>query len=124
MIHGLPKLLDIPGTQTSFTNMGLPPDLAVIIGLLEFIGGLVILLGLLTRIAAILLAIEMIGAILMVKLSKGFIDGYELDLLYLAIMISLMISGPGSISIERNILKRELFPKVSKYSSNEKMENK
>ena len=124
MMHGLPKLIDVPGTGNSFTNMGVPPYLAIIIGLLEFIGGLVILLGFLTRIAAGLLAIEMIGAILQVKISKGFIGGYELDLLYLAIMISLMISGPGSISIERNILKMELFPKVSKYSSNEKMENK
>lgn len=120
MLHGLPKLLDIPGTQNSFTNMGLPPELAVIIGLLEFIGGLAILLGILTRIAAGLLAIDMIGAILLVKLSKGFIGGYELDLLYLAIMISLMISGPGSLSIEKSILKREIFPKAPKYSINEK----
>ena len=122
MLHGFPKLLDIPSTQTSFTNMGLPPELAVIIGLLEFIGGLAILLGIFTRIAAGLLAIEMIGAILQVKLSKGFIGGYELDLLYLAIMISLMISGPGSFSIEKNILKREIFPKAPKYSINEKEE--
>ena len=113
MIHGFPKLLDIAGTGNSFTNMGLPPELAVVIGLLEFIGGLAILLGILTRIAAGLLAIDMIGAILQVKLSKGFIGGYELDLLYLAIMISLMITGPGSLSIERSILKREIFPKVS-----------
>jgi putative oxidoreductase len=120
MMHGLPKLLDIPGTQNSFTNMGLPPDLAIIIGLLEFIGGLAILLGILTRIAAGLLAIDMIGAILSVKLSKGFIGGYELDLLYLAIMISLMITGPGSFSIEKNILKREIYPKAPKYSINEK----
>lgn len=82
------------------------------------------MLGILTRIAAGLLAIQMIGAILQVKLSKGFIGGYELDLLYLAIMISLILTGPGSISIERNILKREIFPKVSKYSINEKKENK
>lgn len=120
MMHGLPKLLDIPGTQNSFTNMGLPPELAIIIGLLEFIGGLAILLGILTRIAAGLLAIDMIGAILLVKLSKGFIGGYELDLLYLAIMISLMITGPGSFSIEKNILKREIYPKAPKYSINEK----
>ena len=120
MIHGLPKLLDIPGTQNSFTNMGLPPELAIIIGLLEFIGGLAILLGILTRIAAGLLAIDMIGAILLVKLSKGFIGGYELDLLYLAIMISLMITGPGSFSIEKNIIKREIYPKAPKYSINEK----
>ena len=123
MIHGLPKLLDIPGTQSSFTNMGLPPELAVIIGLLEFIGGLAILLGIFTRIAAILLALNMIGAILLVKLSKGFIDGFELDLLYLAIMISLILTGPGSLSIEKNILKREMFPKAPKYSIKEK-ENK
>ena len=124
MMHGLPKLFDIPGTQTSFINMGVTTDLAIIIGLLEFIGGLVILLGLLTRIAAGLLSIEMIGAILHVKLSKGFIGGYELDLLYLAIMISLVLSGPGSISVERNIIKREIFPKAPKYSTNEKTENR
>ncbi|HEU4483812.1 MAG TPA: DoxX family protein [Nitrososphaeraceae archaeon] len=120
MMHGLPKLLDISNTQNSFTNMGLPPELAIVIGLLEFIGGLAILLGVLTRIAAGLLAINMIGAILLVKLSKGFIDGYELDLLYLAIMISLMLTGPGNVSIEKNVLKRELFPKAPKYSINEK----
>lgn len=120
MMHGLPKLLDIPGTQNSFVNMGLPPELAIIIGLLEFIGGLAILLGIFTRIAAGLLAIDMIGAILLVKLSKGFIGGYELDLLYLAIMISLMLTGPGNFSIEKNVLKREIFPKASKDSINEK----
>jgi putative oxidoreductase len=123
MMHGLPKLLDISNTQNSFTNMGLPPELAIIIGLLEFLGGLAILLGIFTRIAAGLLVINMIGAILQVKLAKGFIGGFELDLLYLAIMISLMISGPGNISIEKNVLKREFFPKAPKYSINEK-ENK
>ena len=120
MIHGIPKLLDIPGTQNSFANMGLPPELAIIIGLLEFIGGLAILLGILTRIAAGLLAINMIGAILQVKLSKGFIGGFELDLLYFVIMISLILTGPGSISIEKNILKLEMFPKAPKYSINKK----
>jgi len=119
MMHGLPKLLDISNTQNSFTNMGLPPELAIIIGLLEFIGGLAILLGVFTRIAAGLLAINMIGAILQVKLAKGFIGGYELDLLYLAIMISLMLTGPGNLSIEKNVLKREFFPKSPKYSINE-----
>ena len=113
IMHGLPKLLDIPGTQNSFINMGLPPELAIIIGLLETIGGLAILLGILTRIAAGLLAINMIGAIIQVKISKGFIGGYELDLLYLAIMISLMITGPGNFSIEKNIIKREILPSKS-----------
>ena len=97
--------------------MGVPPDLAILIGLLEFIGGLAILLGFLTRIAAGLLAIEMIGSILLMKISNGFIGGFELDLLYLAIMISLLITGPGFLSIEKNLLKREMFPKSPKYST-------
>src|ERR671912_3051980 len=120
MIHGLPKLLDITNTQNSFTNMGLPPELAVIIGLLEFIGGLAILLGIFTRIAAGLLALNMIGAILLVKLSKGFIGGFELDLLYLAIMISLILTGPGSISIEKNILKTRNLSKITKILNKQK----
>ena len=113
MAHGLPKLIDITNSQNSFVNMGLPPELAIVIGLLEFIGGLAILLGVLTRISAILLTIDMIGAIFTVKLSKGFIGGFELDLLYLAIMISLILTGPGSLSIEKNLLRREVFPKKS-----------
>lgn len=111
--HGLPKLVDIGNSQNSFINMGLPPEMAIVIGLLEFIGGLAILLGVLTRISAILLTIDMIGAIFTVKLSKGFIGGFELDLLYLAIMISLILMGPGSLSIEKNLLRREVFPKKS-----------
>ena len=117
MIHGLPKILEIGKTQGSFMNMGLPQDLAILIGLLEFIGGLAILLGVFTRIAAGLFAIQMIGAIILVKLSKGFIDGFELDLLYLAIMVNLLITGPGFLSIEKNLLKREMFPKSPKYST-------
>jgi putative oxidoreductase len=75
MIHGLPKILDIGKTQGSFMNMGLPQDLAILIGLLEFIGGLAILLGIFTRIAAGLLAIQMIGAILLVKYRRDLLMG-------------------------------------------------
>ena len=94
-----------------FNSLGLPPELAVIIGLLEVIGVLALLLGIVTRIAAILLVIDMIGAIFVVKISKGFIDGFELDLLYLSIMLSLIFTGPGILSIGKNLLKREIFPK-------------
>jgi uncharacterized membrane protein YphA (DoxX/SURF4 family) len=67
--------------------MGLTPELAIIVSLLEIIGGLVILFGVFPRIAVILLAINMIGAILL-KLSMAFTNGYELGLLYLTIMIT------------------------------------
>ena len=56
----------------------------------------------------------MIGSTLHVKLSKGFIGGYELDLLIMAICISLFITGPGRISIEYEVIKREIFPRGKK----------
>ena len=111
IVHGLPKLLDIAGTEGFFANVGLPAELALPIALLEVIGGIALLVGVLTRIAAGLFIIEMIGTTLYVKLSKGFVDGYELDLLLLAISISLLLTGPGRVSIERDLLKRELIPK-------------
>jgi putative oxidoreductase len=54
-------------------------------------------------------------ATLIVKSGNGFLGdgGYEVDLLLMSIAISLLLSGPGRISIERDILKREIFPKAS-----------
>ena len=109
--HGTPKLVNIPGTQHFFSSLGFPPEMAVIIALLEVIGGFAVLFGVLTRIAAILFIIEMIGATLAVKLSKGFVGGYDFDLLIMAVSISLLLTGPGQPSMEWNLLKREIFPK-------------
>ena len=58
-----------------------------------------------------LFVIEMIAATLIVKLSEGFVGGYELELLLVAIGISLLLTGPGRISIEWDVLKREMFPR-------------
>ena len=108
--HGAPKLVNMPGTQHFFSHaLGFPPEMAVIIALLEVIGGFALLFGILTRVSAILFIIEMIGATLSVKLSKGFVGGYEFDLLIIAVSISLLLTGPGQPSIEWNLLKREVF---------------
>lgn len=109
--HGLPKFFDVSGGYGFFESVNLPPELFLPIALLEVGGGLAILLGILTRIASALLIIEMLGAILMVKLPKGFIGGYEFELLLISICVSLVILGPGKISIENYILKREIFPR-------------
>ena len=113
IMHGLPKLEGVDKTQGFFGSLGLPPELALPIGLLEVIGGFALILGIATRIASVLFIIEMTGAILAAKITKGFVGGYELDLLLLAIAVSLLISGPGRVSIERDILKREIFPKTN-----------
>jgi putative oxidoreductase len=110
--HGLPKLSNVTGTEHFFANsIGLPASMALPIGLLEVVGGIALLVGILTRIASILFILEMIGATITAKLSKGFVGGYEFDLLLMAIAISLLLTGPGRVSVEWNVLKRELFPK-------------
>lgn len=112
--HGIPKLSDPAMTQGFFGNIGLPPELAILIGLLEVIGGFALLVGIVTRIASILFIIEMIGATTIAKLSEGFVGGFELELLLISVAISLLLTGPGKISIEYNVLKREVFPKGKK----------
>ena len=109
--HGLPKFFGVSQGYGFFQSVNLPAELFVPIALLEVIGGLAILIGILTRIASALLIIEMLGAILSVKLSKGFVGGYEFELLLISICLSLVIMGPGRISIENSILRREIFPK-------------
>lgn len=53
----------------------------------------------------------MTGAIVTAKLSKGLVGGYEFELLLISICLTLVILGPGKISIENYLLKMEIFPK-------------
>jgi putative oxidoreductase len=124
IVHGLPKFEDVAGTQGFFGSVGIPPELAVPIGLLEVIGGIFLLVGVVTRIAAALFIIEMISVTLIVKLSKGFVGGYELELLLVAIGISLLLTGPGRISIEWDVLRREIFPGGKALVQNQKQANR
>ena len=75
------------------------------------IGGLAILLGVLTRIASLLFIIEMTGAIVFAKTLKGIYRGYEFELLLISICITLALVDLGMVSIENYILKREIFPR-------------
>jgi putative oxidoreductase len=109
--HGIPKFYDVSGGYGFFQSINLPPELFIPIALLEVIGGLAILFGILTRIASAIFIIEMIGAILTVKLFDGFVGGFEFELLLISICATLVILGPGRISIENYVLQREIFPK-------------
>jgi putative oxidoreductase len=118
--HGLPKFEDLAGTQGFFSSIGLPPELVPLIGLLEVIGGIFLLVGIVTRIAAALLIIDMIGAIVLVKLPDGFVGGYEFELLLITISVSLLLTGPGRLSIEWDVLKREIFPRGKAFIKNQR----
>jgi uncharacterized membrane protein YphA (DoxX/SURF4 family) len=52
----------------------------------------------------------MIGAIVTARLSKGFFGGYEFELLLISICFTLVILGPGKISIEKLSLRKGNFP--------------
>ena len=72
--HGWPKLTNLGGTIEGFTGMGIPlPALAAIFATVaEFGGGFLILIGVLTDIAGLLVAIDMLGAIIFVHAKNGF----------------------------------------------------
>jgi len=83
--------------------------MALMAGSAEFFGGLFILLGLLTRPAAAVLALTMIVAIASVHLANGLFmanNGYEFGLALLAAAVSLLLSGSGKVSVDRLLSKK------------------
>ena len=89
--------------------MPAPAAAAVVLTLVEFVGGALLVLGLFTRWAAWLLAIDMVVAILLVHLKKGFFNpqGFEYPLTLLATNIAIALAGPGAASVDGVIRTRE-----------------
>ena len=89
-------------------SVGIPlPDLAVrVVAVVEVGSAILLLLGLWTRVAGLLLAIEMAVAIWKVVWRQGFIGGYALELTLLTVALSLAIAGGGAWSVGRDRLSR------------------
>ena len=81
--------------------LGLPPEMQIPIALAETVPGILLIIGVLTRISASLLSIVMLGAIFYVKEAANLTGqgGYELDLILLAACVTIIVAGPGRISI-------------------------
>ncbi len=106
--HGFPKLTHIHQTVSEFPRMGFPSYFAYIAGILEFFGGWLLILGLFTRITALLLAGEMAIAILRVHLPQGgvmAVSNYQFPLALAVGAFALVAVGAGAISIDRAIFK-------------------
>jgi len=109
LAHGYDKLQNVAGVAGFFTNIGIPAAgiMAWVVTLVEFLGGIALIVGLCTRYASALIAVVMIVATIKVKLAKGFVGGYELDLSLLAMAVSLMLTGSGPYSLEGKFCKKK-----------------
>ena len=110
--HGAQKLFvyGFAGVAGGFANMGIPFPTLVgpMVGLVEFLGGLALITGLLTRLAGAGLGINMLGAFLLVHLPAGFFlpNGYEFVMMLGASAIALTFTGAGRYSIDALIGRR------------------
>ena len=116
--HGAQKLFGwfggygLEGTAGWMESIGLAPGLlmALAAGGAEFFGGLLLIVGLLVRPAAAVLAITMLVAIFAVHWQHGFFmanNGYEFALALFAVSIALALRGAGSASVD-NALARKI----------------
>lgn len=105
-VHGYQKLFvqGFGGVGDFFGGLGIPAAMffAYVVSLLEFVGGLFLILGVFVRWTAALLAVDMLIATLVVHLPNGFSvsdGGYEFTLLLLVGALSLLLSGAGAWSL-------------------------
>ena len=112
VMHGGQKIFvhGISGMAGFLGQLGFPLPLvfAVVVALVEFLGGLALILGLFTRWAAALIATVMLVAMLLVHLKNGFFlpRGFEYTLTLLAANLALALSGPGALALGSKIGKR------------------
>jgi putative oxidoreductase len=117
--HGYPKLFtQLQHTTEAFTNMGFPAYFAYIAGVLEFFGGILLIVGLFTRVTGLLLAIEMGVAVVKVHgmlANPMAVHNYEFPLSLMVGSFALAGAGAGLISLDHAIFaKQRSFSKKPK----------
>lgn len=109
VVFGIGKFSDHANEVESFDSYGLPaPDAFVyLVGGLEIVGGALLLAGLLTRLAALALAGNMAGAIVVSGIGEGeVLPSLTLAPLLLAAMLFLLWAGPGKRSLDARLAGR------------------
>lgn len=104
IIAGWGKITGIEGVQEFFGNIGIPlPGLmAWVVAIVEFVGGIMVLLGAYARIPYLLLAFIMVVALLTTKLGGEF-SAARLDLMLLLSNLALFFMGSGKYSVDEKL---------------------
>ncbi len=91
----------LEATVTGFAGMGIPAAMAYLAAFTEFFGGIAVVIGLLSRLASLGLAVTMVVAIVMVHGKNGFFapTGFEYNLALLAMALAVAVAGPGRIAV-------------------------
>jgi putative oxidoreductase len=113
--HGAQKMLGWFGgsgfseTISDFGKLGMPTAVALFAIFVEFFGSLSLLFGLLSRLAALAIIVEMIGAVVTVHIHNGFFmnwmgnqkgEGIEYHILAVALALLILVWGAGALSID------------------------
>lgn len=106
IVQGYGKI-DNPGFPNMLASLGIPVEMQIIIAMGELIPGIVMVVGVLSRIAASILSIIMLGAIFLVKEAASLMGqgGFALDLMLLASCLVVIVAGPGRVSLAHVIKK-------------------
>lgn len=110
IVHSLKKF--DPSWQEWLMSIGVPPEMQLPIALAEFIGGILLVVGVLTRITGAVFAVILLGAIFHIRWENGFFvskGGWEWDLVMLAAILAIIVAGPGRISIAHLVKKIPRF---------------
>lgn len=110
--HGAQKIFEftIPGTIGSFAGMGVPlPEIAApLVAFIELIGGILLILGFFTRPVGVLLAVDMVVALVAVHLPAGLWvgdGGYEFVAVLGVAALALAFTGAGRFSLDSALLR-------------------
>ncbi len=126
--HGFPKLFSSQGHDMflgMLQNIGVPAAglMAWAVGIVEFLGGLALIVGAFVSVISVLLIINMLVALFTVALPNGFnfmhitgmteagpqfgMPGYEVNLLYIAGLLALFLRGPAHMSVDQMLAEKK-----------------
>ena len=100
-----------PGFGGFVASLGLPPEMQIPIALAELVPGILLIVGVLTRISGAIISMVMLGAIFVVKGAQSLTgdSGVEFDLILLAVCLVIIVIGPGRLSLATALKKVPRF---------------